>query len=131
MRTARLMRNPYILFSPFLLLFMIYVSLFHTDLMEGDEGGYIELAKNLLNGFYSPPPPDINLWWGPGYPILLMPFVFLKLPLICITLLNTIFQYLSIVFLFKALIKIVDFNKALLFSFSGHYVIAHTLIWLL
>lgn len=84
--------------------------------MEGDESGYIYFAKNLLQGFYSPPAPDINLWWGPGYPILLMPFIALGLPLICITLMNAVFQYLSVVLLFKAISQFVDFRKALLFS---------------
>jgi 4-amino-4-deoxy-L-arabinose transferase-like glycosyltransferase len=84
--------------------------------MEGDESGYIYFANNLLQGFYSPPAPDINLWWGPGYPILLMPFVALGLPLICITLMNAIFQYLSIVLLFKAMLDFVDYRKALLFT---------------
>lgn len=73
-------------------------------------------AQNLLHGFYSPPAPDINLWNGPGYPIVLMPFVGLHLPLICLTLLNVVFYYLSIVFLFKALQLIVTFRKAFVFS---------------
>jgi hypothetical protein len=84
--------------------------------MEGDESGYLNFAENLLHGFYSPPAPGINLWWGPGYPLLLVPFAALHLPLICITLMNTVFQYLSIVFLFKATLYFVEFRKALLFS---------------
>jgi len=116
MKIDKLTRNPYLLFSPFLLLFVVFVLIYHTDVLKGDAGGYIYFANNLLHGFYSPPAPDINLWWGPGYPIILMPFKFLNLPLICITLLNAIFQYLSIVFLFKALIKFVKFQKAFLFS---------------
>ncbi|MDP3014343.1 MAG: hypothetical protein Q8M92_08890, partial [Candidatus Subteraquimicrobiales bacterium] len=84
--------------------------------MEGDEGRYILFAQNLLHGFYSPPAPDINLWNGPGYPIILMPFVAMRMPLIFITLMNAVFQYLSIVLLFKAMIQFVTFRKALLFS---------------
>jgi 4-amino-4-deoxy-L-arabinose transferase-like glycosyltransferase len=84
--------------------------------MQGDESGYINFANNLLQGFYSPPAPDINLWWGPGYPILLMPFVGAGLPLIYITLLNAVFQYLSIVLLFKAMLYFVDDRKAILFT---------------
>lgn len=116
MRNFKLTRNPYLLFSPFLILFIVLVLKLHTDVMEGDEGGYIIFAQNLLHGFYSPPAPDINLWWGPGYPILLTPFVALHLPLICITLMNAVFQYLSIVILFKAMLQFVEFRKALLFS---------------
>jgi 4-amino-4-deoxy-L-arabinose transferase-like glycosyltransferase len=113
----RLQQNPYLLFSPFLLLFIILVFRFYNPAMEGDEGQYISLAQNLLKGFYSPPSPDINLWNGPGYPIILMPFIAMRLPLISITLMNAIFQYLSIVLLFKTLIQFVSFRKAIFFSF--------------
>jgi len=116
MRNFKLTRNPFLLFSPFLVFFILLVIKQHTDAMEGDESGYLYFANNLLQGFYSPPAPDINLWWGPGYPILLMPFVALGLPLICITLMNAVFQYLSIVFLFKALVHFMDYRKSLLFS---------------
>jgi len=116
MRNFKLTNNPYLFFSPFLIIFIVLVLKLHTDVMEGDEGGYIMFAQNLLHGFYSPPAPDINLWWGPGYPILLTPFVALRLPLIYITLMNAVFQYLSIVLLFKAILQFVEFRKALLFS---------------
>jgi hypothetical protein len=84
--------------------------------MKGDEGGYIMFAQNLLHGFYSPPAPNINLWWGPGYPIFLTPFIAFHLPLICITLMNAVFQYLSIVLLFNTFLKFLEFRKAMLFS---------------
>lgn len=116
MKNYKLTRNPFLLFSPFLVLFILLVLKQHSDVMEGDEGRYVFFAKNLLQGFYSPPVPGIDLWCGPGYPILLMPFVALGLPLICITLMNAIFQYLSIVLLFKSLLNFVDYQKAILFS---------------
>lgn len=116
MKDFKFTKNPFLLFSPFLLLFIVMVFKQTNPAMEGDESGYIYFATNLLHGFYSPPSPDINLWWGPGYPILLMPFVAFDLPKITITLLNAIFQYLSIVFLFKALLQFIDFRKALVFS---------------
>ena len=112
----KLPKNPYLLFLPFLIFFIVFIILFHTDGLEGDEGRYLMFAQNLLHGFYSPPAPAINLWNGPGYPIILMPFVALRLPLIAMTLLNALFYYLSIVFLFKALLRIVSFGKALAFS---------------
>lgn len=112
----KLTGNPYLLFSPLLLFFIIFVLKFHIDAMEGDEGGYVSFANNLLHGFYSPPAPDIDLWFGPGYPIILMPFLALRLPLISITLMNAVFQYLSIVLLFKAMIQFIPYRKAVLFS---------------
>jgi len=106
-------RNPFVMFSPFLLFFSIYVFYTHQDKMQADEGTYVQFAQNLLNGFYSPAAPDINLWCGPGYPIILMPFLALGLPLISITLLNVLFQYFSIVLLYKSSIRYVSHRFAL------------------
>lgn len=119
-------RNPYLLFLPFLIIFVAIVLKMNNDALLGDEGRYLTFARNLLNGFYSPPPPDINLWNGPGYPFILMPFVALRLPLISITLLNAVFYYLSIVLLFKALRYFVSYKKSLAFSvFWGLYYTAY------
>ncbi len=116
MRNFKFTRNPYLLFLPFLLFFIVFVLKFSNDALEGDEGGYIFFAKNILHGFYSPASPDINLWWGPGYPLILTPFISLGLPLMCLTLLNAVFQYLSIVLLFKAMQQFLSFRKSLIFS---------------
>jgi hypothetical protein len=40
----------------------------------GDEWRYLYYADNLLHGFYSPRE-RVFLWNGPGYPLLLLPFV--------------------------------------------------------
>src|SRR5690349_1086566 len=40
----------------------------------GDEWRYLYYADNLLHGFYSPHD-RVFLWNGPGYPLLLAPFV--------------------------------------------------------
>lgn len=105
------------LFFPFLVLFIIWVFISPTNGLYGDQGKYLWYANNLIHGFYSPPAPYINISSGPGYPILLIPFIALKLPLISITLMNAFFYYFSIVVLFKALKEIVSFNMAIIFSF--------------
>ncbi len=115
-KNIRITKNPYLLFLPFLILLVIYVFLNPTDGL-GDEHRYLTFAQNLVHGFYSPPAPEINLTNGPGYPIILMPFVALGLPLVCITLMNAFFYYFSIIFLFKALQKIVPYRTTLIFSF--------------
>ena len=135
-------QSSFLLFLPFLVLFLLLVFKMHNDTMHGDEGRYVQFAENLCHGFYSPPPPDINLWNGPAYPLFLMPFVLLKLPLICITLANAFMQYLSIVFLFSSRIAIDD--KIFLFPivfvqsflrgagyFNGGFLIATILIILI
>jgi len=123
-----MIRNPFLLFSPFLCLYIIYILFFPPD-MVGDQPRYLKFAQNLINGFYSPPAPDINLTNGPGYPLFLVPFVALHLPVICITLMNAVLYYLSIILLFKALKRVVELNIALLFSmfWACYYVAYQTL----
>ncbi len=81
-------------------------------------------AQNLLAGHYSPTN-ELNLWNGPGYPLLLVPFLFLKLPVICITLFNAIFQYLSVVLLYKTVTEIATEKSARFFALAwGLYFVA-------
>jgi hypothetical protein len=115
-KNIKLSENPYLLFSPFLLLYVVFVLIIHTDPLWGDEVDYIRLAQNLVHGFYSPPPPDIDLHNSPGYPIVLTPFVALNSPYLFMKLMNPVFHYLSIILLFKALKQIVTVRIALLFS---------------
>lgn len=116
MKTSKITKNPYLFFLIFLILFVIRVLIFHTDGFRGDEPQYRMFAQNLIHGFYSPPAPNINLDVGPGYSIILIPFLVFGLPLISIALMNAVFYYLSIILLFKALRQIVSFRLALGFS---------------
>ncbi len=120
----KIIQNPWLLFLPFLLLYIMAVCLMHKNSFEGDEGRYYEYAQNLLHGFYSPKG-GIYLWNGPGYPIVLMPLVAMHLPVICLVILNAIFQYFSVVVLFKTLSIFVSRNKALAFSlfWACYYIV--------
>ena len=109
-------KNPYILFFPFFVLYIILILIFSKTGFGGDETRYITFAENLTQGFYSPPGPAFDLGNAPGYPIILAPFVALDLPVIFIKLLNALFYFLSIVFLFKSLVQIVSFKFSILFS---------------
>ncbi len=106
--------SPFLLFLPFLLFYLFIIIKFHSNTLVGDEPRYLYFANNLIRGFYSTPAPDINLWNGPGYPILLMPFVAFNIPTVCILFLNALFYYLSLVLLFKALTQIASKKLALL-----------------
>ncbi len=126
MKKYKILHNPYLLFSPFLLLLIIYVLIFPTNGHQGDEGRYLEFAHNLLHGFYSPPAPNINLTNGPGYPVILTPFLAFGFPLITLTIMNAFFYYFSIIFLYKALKQIVSFKVTIIFSFFwAFYYIAY------
>lgn len=115
-KKTRFYQNPYLLFVPFLVIYILIVLRFHNDLNVGDEGRYMLFAQRLLNGSYSPPFPNIDLTNGPGYPIVLMPFIGFNLPLIYISLLNAIFYYLSIIFLFKSLRQIASYQVSVIVS---------------
>ena len=121
-KNIRLTRNPYLLFLPFLLLYIIVVLLLQSAPLWGDEIRHFTEAQNLLHGFYSPPAPKVEIRNGPGYPLVLALLLAVHVPLICIKLFNAVMLYLSIVFLFKAMIQVVSFRKALIIGlFWGCY----------
>lgn len=118
--------NPLIIFFPFLLLFITIVLRFNSESLQGDEGRYFEYASNILNGFYSPPAPNINLWSGPGYPFFLVPFVLLDIPFLYLRMANAFLQYFSIVLLFLSINKYTSRKYAIIFSFFwATYYIAY------
>lgn len=116
MKNIKLTRNPFILFLPFLVFYIAIVFLFPTNGTYGDEGRYLMFAHHIINGFYSTPAPKIDLGNGPGYPIILVPFVAFHFPLIFITLLNAILYYLSIILIFKTLQEITTVKATLIIS---------------
>lgn len=89
-------------FLPLLFLYIVVIVVMSTDIFTGDEGRYVMFADNLTHGYYSPKD-DVNLWNGPGYPILLAPFVLLKLPWLAAKLLNAIFMFTAIIYFYKTL----------------------------
>ncbi len=103
-------RNAWLLFSPFLFYYAWFIIKEKWPTLYGDEIRYVDFAHNLLHGFYSPPAPNINLWNGPGYPLMLLPFIALHVPALYITLMNAVYQYLAVVFLYKTL-KLVANHK--------------------
>ena len=112
----KFLRNPYIFFLPFLFFYAYVIVINKWPTLYGDEIRYADFAWGLLHGYYSPPPPHINLWNGPGYPLLIAPFMAMHIHALYITLLNAVFQYLSVVFLYKGLSTITNKKSALIFS---------------
>lgn len=123
--------RPFLVCLPFLLLYAVIVLMGHKDLMEGDEGRYYAYAQNLLHGYYSPPG-EVYLWNGPGYPLLLAPFIAAGFPLWALTFLNAILQYLSLVYLYKTLLLFTGKKTAIVFSlfWALYYVAFREMVWL-
>ncbi len=119
------MQYPFIAYLPFLVVYLLLIFMGHSDQMHGDEGRYVMFATNLLDGFYSPKD-NFNLWNGPGYPIFLMPFLALGLPLIGITLANGFLYYFSVILLFKTVQKITNTTFAAIIGFCwAAYFVAY------
>jgi len=133
--------NLYLKLAPFLVLYLIICIVFAPQVNVGDEKRYLYFANNLINGHYSPPYPGINLWNGPGYPLFIAPFLFLKLPLLGIRLLNGLLLYLSLIINYKTFNFYSTENKSLLLTMAlGFYfpifqmlplIITETLTWFL
>ncbi|MEO6707209.1 MAG: hypothetical protein ABIN04_15325 [Ginsengibacter sp.] len=94
-------QNIFFKLSPFLVLYLIICISFSSSEFVIDEGRYAWFANNLLKGFYAPKHSDVFLWNGPGYPILIAAFLFLKMPLITIKLLNAVLLYFSLIISYK------------------------------
>jgi 4-amino-4-deoxy-L-arabinose transferase-like glycosyltransferase len=113
MNFRNLLNRPFLLFLPFLAGYGCFILLFHVDHLIGDEWRYLNYARNLLNGYFSPAYPDIQLVNGPGYPLFLVPFVALKFPLLAIRLVNALLYYLSVVLLYKSLRHLLSWQISL------------------
>ncbi len=78
---------------PYAALFLLYIAvvllLQEGERLQGDEGRYRMFAEHLVRGHYSPAG-EINLWSGPGYPLLLAPFIWLDTPYVGLRLCNAV-----------------------------------------
>lgn len=108
--------NIYYKFTPFLLLYIAICVLFPKEINNGDQPRYLWFASNLLNGFYSPPYPKIDLWNGPGYPFLLAPFLFFKSSYTLLRILNAFLLYFSLIISYKTFRFYCSKKNALFFT---------------
>ena len=117
-------KNPWIFFAPFLVLYTCIIYIFQGATLTGDEPRYIQFAQNLLHGFYSPKE-ELNLWNGPGYPLLIAPFIKIGFNTTGLRMINGVLQYASVVLLYQTLLYWVSEKKALVLSlFWACYYIA-------
>lgn len=111
-----LKQNAVVLFFPFLLLYLIIILLFVPKDFVGDESKYLNFATNLTNGYYSPPYPEIKLWNGPGYPLIIAPIILLKLPILTIRIINAFFLFASLLINFNIISYFNSKKASLLFT---------------
>lgn len=104
------------IFFPLLLVYMIVIILFSSNELSSDEPKFLEYARNLSNGFYTPKT-DIDLVKPPGYPFFLLPFIVLNLPLIIPKLFNAVFLFLAVFYFDKTLRLYIDRKNATIFSY--------------
>ncbi len=119
-------------FLPLLLLYIFIVLTIATNTFEGDEERYVNFAHNLTHGYYSPVN-DVYLWNGPGYPIILAPFVLLKLPLLIAKLLNALLLFGAVFYFYKTLLfygkeKYAMFLSYLLGIYPPYLIYLHLLL---
>lgn len=108
--------NPKLKFLPLLFLYLLIILLRFSPVLEGDEDRYIRHAENLSQGFFSPPDAS-ELKSGPGYPLVLLPVVLLKLPWVFGKMFNALFLFLAVLYFFSALRLYINERTALFFSY--------------
>ncbi|MEZ5002393.1 MAG: glycosyltransferase family 39 protein [Chitinophagales bacterium] len=108
------MKNKvYLKFLPFLLLYAIIFFLnLHHQLVD-DEVRFWISASNITHGFYGDPSTDYGfLWNGPGYPIFIALFQFLKLPFNVPKAFNILFLFIAVIYVYKTLLYFLPNKRA-------------------
>ena len=91
-------------FLPLLIIYLFLTLILSKNSFQGDESRYVSFSENIINGHYANL--DLKpgfLWNGPGYPIILTPFTYFKVPLIYPKILNSLFLFVGVIFLYKCL----------------------------
>jgi 4-amino-4-deoxy-L-arabinose transferase-like glycosyltransferase len=115
----------------FILYLVVFFALAKGSLDYGDEQRYATYAENLTKGFYAPSDTHA-LPNGPGYPLLLTPFALLGIPWYCAKMLNPVFFFLAVCFIYCALKNYMSEKTALFFSYVfGLYPPFYAELWFL
>lgn len=109
----RFPRRPAFALLPLAALYILIVLTHPSVPPYSDSTRYIWFADNLARGYYSPKP-DINLWNGPGYPLILWPFAALGLPWVLAKLANCVFMFGALVYFHATLRSYVSPRAALI-----------------
>ena len=79
-----------------------------------DEGDYVTYAENLTHGWYSGRGADIDLWFGPGLPLLLAPLAVVDAPIELMRLLGALLLTVAVLLFYVVLRLTVAPSAALL-----------------
>ena len=103
---------------PLLFLYLFICAVTVDNNLEHDQGRYAMYAQNLTEGFYAPRD-TLYLWNGPGYPLLLAPFVKANIPLIWAKWMNPAFLFGAVLFVYYILREYMSPKTSL----AGSYVL--------
>ena len=103
-------------FIPLLLIYIVVILIATDNNIYGDGKTYVMYAKNLSHGYYSPLN-NVLLNNGPGYPLVLVPFVLLELPWLFAKLMNGVFLFIAILYFYNTLRLYMQERSAFYFSY--------------
>lgn len=109
------MKKNYLIFSPLLVLYLILIVLFAPS-VHGDEVRYLNYAKNMAQGFYTDPD-NPKLSNGPGYPLVLVPFVASNVNVLIPRALNAILVFIAVIYLYKTMLLYTNKKQAVIFAY--------------
>ena len=111
-------RNKSLILLPILGVYLLFTLLFMKENLIGDESRYLMYANNLLNGFYSPPYPDISLWNGPGYPIFISFILFIGGNILLIRTINSLLLFFAVILFYRSIQELkINYKAAIIFSY--------------
>ena len=108
--------------SPLFFIYIILILSTSNSEFSGDERRYVMFATNLSKGYYSPKN-DPNIWNGPGYPIILIPFVLFKLPFLNAKLINALFLFMAVFYFNQTLRSYIDDRSVLGLSYILGFIL--------
>jgi hypothetical protein len=104
-------------FLPLLAGYVALCCLLQPGEFVGDEGHYVEQASHLAHGRLSPPG-QTDLWYGPGYPLALLPFVVLNATPTAGRLLNAFLAWGAACLLYRTLREYVTPRAATMWTYA-------------
>lgn len=107
-----------LILAPLFTLYLAVVLASPASPPAGDSARYVWFAENLTRGHYSPPD-GVDLWNGPGYPLMLAPFVAAGLPWVWAKFLNAALLLAALLYFHATLRRYITPKQALV----GTYIL--------